>query len=193
MTCPTRRTSPGSPRNGLHSSWDGPTVHIWRYQAPAVGSASAPPIRTFRIKRSDWPVWSKRSEYYAVRRGWLKTRSGNWERFGPPPHNGYFDPCHYGRYLTYTPHPRWPEYIPPRDAYTKKTGIWGGNGFIMPQRAPVPPVVIEYENGVKGAPQFAKLGGKSRKTKQIRSEGPRGFLFAVMLYNWRMVVDRYRA
>jgi len=98
--------------------------------------------------------------------------------------NYRFDPCHYGGYLPSDDvHPRWPEYIPPRDAYTKKTCIWSGNGFVMPPRMPVDPIVIEYENGVKGSPQFSKLGGKSKKTKQIRSEGPRGFLNAVFYAN----------
>lgn len=95
-----------------------------------------------------------------------------------------FHPCDYGGYLPLTDvHPRWPDYIPPRDAYEKKTCLWTGNGFRMPPKAPVEPVIIEYKNGVRGSPQFTQLGGKSAKTKQIRSEGPRGFLRAVFLAN----------
>lgn len=98
----------------------------------------------------------------------------------------YFHPWEYGRYLPVDDvHPRWPQYIPPRDAYTKKTCLWAGNGFKMPVRAPVTPIIVEYENGVKGSPQFAKLGGKSAKTKQIRSEGPRGFAIANFFANMR--------
>lgn len=95
-----------------------------------------------------------------------------------------FHPFQYGGYLPSNDvHPRWPQYIAPRDAYEKHTWLWAGNGFVMPPKMPVDPVTVQYENGVKGSQQFAKLGGKSSKTKQIRSETPRGFAFAVMLAN----------
>ena len=32
---------------------------------------------------------------------------------------------------------RWPEYIAPMDAYTKKTCLWTGGGFVMPTKAAV--------------------------------------------------------
>lgn len=86
-----------------------------------------------------------------------------------------FDPCDYGGYLPEDDiHPRWPDYIPARDAYTKETWLWTGNGFIMPDKKPVEPI---------GNPQYAKLGGKSKKTKQIRSETPRGFAQAIFDFN----------
>ncbi len=101
----------------------------------------------------------------------------------------YFDPCDFGGYLPIDDvHPRWPDHITPRDAYTKKTGIWFGNGFIEPGRLPVEPLILENDNGVRGSQQFMKLGGKSKKTKQIRSEGPRGFLKAVFLANHQHLV-----
>ena len=81
----------------------------------------------------------------------------------------YFDPHHYGGYLPEDDvHPLWPEYIAPRDAYPKYTCIWAGNGFVMPQRKPVncPPGYSDQNN---------KLGGKSERTKMIRSATPRGF------------------
>jgi hypothetical protein len=40
-----------------------------------------------------------------------------------------FDPCDYGGYLA-----------PPGDAYTKRTCLWTGGGFVMPPKCPVPPV-----------------------------------------------------
>ncbi|WP_052692149.1 hypothetical protein [Teredinibacter purpureus] len=44
-----------------------------------------------------------------------------------------FNPYEYGGYLPENDrHPRWPEYIAPRDAYPKKTCLWTGNGFVMP-------------------------------------------------------------
>lgn len=96
----------------------------------------------------------------------------------------YFNPCDFGGYLPEGDiHPRWPQFIVSRDAYKKKTCLWSGNGFTMPAVKPVEPVTINYENGVKGSIQFAKLGGKSAKTKQIRSETPRGFALACFLSN----------
>jgi hypothetical protein len=89
----------------------------------------------------------------------------------------YFDPSDYGGYLPEDDvHPRWPEYIAPRDAYPKKTGIRCGNGFVVPPKKPV------YREPGYSA-QHKRLGGKSAKTKQIRSETPRGFANAVFEAN----------
>lgn len=88
-----------------------------------------------------------------------------------------FHPYEYGGYLPVDDvHPRWPEYIAPRDRYRKKTCLWTGNGFIMP---PTKCVGDPGEDSL----QHRKLGGKSAKTKQIRSETPRGFALAVMEAN----------
>lgn len=54
------------------------------------------------------------------------------------------------------------------NAYTKKTGLWGE--FVMPEKKPL--------FNVKTAPQGSftqRLGGKSDKTKELRSNTPRGF------------------
>lgn len=91
----------------------------------------------------------------------------------------YFDPSDYGGYLPVDDvHPRWPDYIAPRDAYPKKTGIRCGNGFVIPEKRPV----LRPEGY---STQHKKLGGKSAKTKQIRSETPRGFALAVCEANAR--------
>ena len=88
-----------------------------------------------------------------------------------------FHPWEYGGYLPEDDkHPAYPEYIKPRDAYPKKTCIWSGNGFIMPKKLPVE-VAPCYSD------QHKKLGGKSLKTKNIRSATPRGFAKAVFTYN----------
>lgn len=88
-----------------------------------------------------------------------------------------FHPFQYGGYLPQDDvHPRWPDYIEPRDRYRKKTCIWSGPGFIMPEKREV-----ECPEGY--SKQHRLLGGKSEKTKQIRSEGPRGFCIAVFLAN----------
>lgn len=88
-----------------------------------------------------------------------------------------FHPYQYGGYLdTDDSHPEFPDYIKPRDAYPKKTCLWVGNGFNIPEVKPV-----EVEAGYSA--QHSKLGGKSVKTKLIRSLTPRGFAKAVFLAN----------
>jgi len=89
-----------------------------------------------------------------------------------------FHPYEYGGYIAKNNarHPRWPDYIADRDAYPKKTCLWTGNGFVMPPKVPVEP-----ESG--HSRQHLKLGGKSAKTKNIRSATPRGFAIAVMAAN----------
>jgi hypothetical protein len=94
-----------------------------------------------------------------------------------------FDPCDFGGYLPEDDeHPRWPDYIPPRDAYNKRTCLWAGNGFRMPEPKPVDPIIISVGNK-RGSTQWAKLGGKSQKTKNIRSATPRGFARAALEAN----------
>lgn len=99
-----------------------------------------------------------------------------------------FDPCEFGGYLPEDDqHPRWPDYIAPRDAYTKRTFLWTGGGFVMPGRLPVEPVTVEVTRAdgrvTKSSVQWGKLGGKSAKTKNIRSATPRGFARAVFMAN----------
>lgn len=82
----------------------------------------------------------------------------------------YFDPFQFGGYLSgYEEqyHPRMPLF----DAYTKKTAIWMGNGMTMPEHRPVPHIGKFWG--------WAYLGGRSEKTKQLRSLTPRGFAKAV--------------
>lgn len=91
--------------------------------------------------------------------------------------NYYFHPWEYGAHLRPEEgsfHPK----MPFCDAYTKKTCIWCGNGFIMPPKNPVK----EYQNWFWG---WKSLGGKSQKTKQLRSLTPRGFARAVFKANRR--------
>ena len=85
-----------------------------------------------------------------------------------------FHPYEYGGYIPddQLEHPRWPEYIAPRDAYPKKTCLWTGNGFVMPNK-----VSVTVKQGY--AKQHLKLGGKSQRTKDIRSATPRGFAIAI--------------
>ncbi|EBH2608613.1 DNA cytosine methyltransferase [Salmonella enterica] len=88
-----------------------------------------------------------------------------------------FHPCDYGGYLPEDDkHPHFPDIIPARDAYTKKTCLWTGNGFVIPEINAVLPTGSDN-------PGWQKLGGKSKRTKLIRSLTPRGFALAVMLAN----------
>lgn len=88
-----------------------------------------------------------------------------------------FNPYEYGGYLPPNDvHPIYPKYIKPRDAYPKKTCIWSGKGFVQPRKRPV-----KVESGY--SEQHLKLGGKSLKTKNIRSATPRGFAKAVFEAN----------
>lgn len=92
--------------------------------------------------------------------------------------NFKFNPYEYGGYLPENDtHPQYPDYIKPRDSYPKKTCIWCGNGFNQPGKLPVD-VELGYSD------QHNKLGGKSIKTKNIRSATPRGFAYATWVYNY---------
>ena len=89
-----------------------------------------------------------------------------------------FEPYQYGGYLCphEAIHPAFPDVIPPYDAYPKKTCLWVGNGFKIPAFAPVEPVS-------KDNPGWAKTGGKSQRTKMIRSLTPRGLAKAICAFN----------
>ena len=89
-----------------------------------------------------------------------------------------FHPYEYGEYIpdAEAEHPRWPDYIAPKDRYTKKTCLWTGGGFTMPPKRPT-----QKPDGY--SQQHLKLGGKSQRTKDIRSATPRGFARAVFEAN----------
>lgn len=88
-----------------------------------------------------------------------------------------FDPCDFGGYLPIDDaHPLYPEVYPGRDAYNKGTAIWIGNGFKIPRTKRIEP---EFKEN----PGWKKCGGKSLKTKNIRSATPRGFARATFEAN----------
>ncbi len=87
----------------------------------------------------------------------------------------YFHPYEYGGYMhgcEESFHPKMPEY----DGYTKKTCIWAGGGFVMPDKKPGPINIGMFWG-------WRWLGGNSPRTKQLRSLTPRGFARAVFLAN----------
>ena len=98
--------------------------------------------------------------------------------------NHSFHPYEYGEYIpdAEAKHPRWPDYIAAKDAYTKKTCLWTGGGFRMPHRLPTCKPTGYSQ-------QHLKLGGKSQRTKDIRSATPRGFARAVFEFNSNEVLQ----
>lgn len=74
----------------------------------------------------------------------------------------YFNPCEYAL---------WSD-DPAADAYTKRTGIWGT--AVKPQASGVAPIMYE-RGGKRGSWMWANLGGKSERTKTLRSMTPQGF------------------
>lgn len=73
-----------------------------------------------------------------------------------------FDPYEYGGYL-----------MPKGDQYTKKTCLWTGNGFIMPEKRPV--------EVTQGSKMLMLPDSKGRAF--LRSETPKGFARAVFEAN----------
>lgn len=99
------------------------------------------------------------------------------KRWRPADHR--FHPYEYGGYLPEDDvHPEYPHNYPPRDAYPKTTGIWCGEGFVMPYKIPVVPVPGHFHQVTKG-------GGGTVKTKNMRSYTPRGFALATFGANRR--------
>lgn len=97
-----------------------------------------------------------------------------------------FHPFEYGGYLPEDDeHPLYPQVYPPRDAYPKKTGIWCSDDFVMPEARPVP--VTSLKDGKPVNPGWYATGGRSNRTKEIRSVTPRGFANAVALANMRVI------
>lgn len=75
-----------------------------------------------------------------------------------------FDPCDYGGYLE-----------PPGDAYTKKTCLWTGNGFVLPEPRRVEPALGSMMHRLP----------KTAERANLRSVTPRGFARAVFEANHR--------
>lgn len=79
-----------------------------------------------------------------------------------------FDPCGYAGYL--------PEGEQEGEAFTKKTCLWTGGGFVMPEARPVPPTLGSF---IHSLPPSADRG-------DLRSITPMGFARAVFEANHLM-------
>jgi hypothetical protein len=82
-----------------------------------------------------------------------------------------FNPCDYGGWMNEGETSC--ELAPPQDAYTKKTLLWGK--FNAPAPKPVVPVFVTGPNGDNYSPIHWNTGGKSERTKTLRSMTPLGF------------------
>ena len=88
-----------------------------------------------------------------------------------------FHPFMFGGYLPDDhQHRTFPDIYPGRDAYHKNTGIWHSESFSYPLPKLVMPVGKEF-------PGYVKMGGKSARTKEIRSASPEGFITAMAQSN----------
>jgi hypothetical protein len=97
-----------------------------------------------------------------------------------------FDPCDYAGYVPQ------PEVEPTQESdvhtllacnrYTKMTAIWGN--CRKPPALPLDPIVFTTADGKKrGSAVWWKLGGKSARTKELRSTTPMGFARAFYSVN----------
>jgi len=105
-------------------------------------------LRAVAIYNPAW--WAMENPVGRLRR-WL----------GPPVM--WFNPCDFGGWLRPDDRPHFP-----RDAYTKRTGLWGR--FTPPTAKPVEPVRVCGQGS-----WLMQLGGKSARTKRLRSMTPLGF------------------
>lgn len=175
---------------------DAPVAMVFGF--PPCTDLAASGARHWKKKLAADPECQKRAVQWAQDVAWIAARlnvpcmienpKGAMSRLWRKPDHR-FDPCDFGAYIPedQAQHPLWPEYIPPRDAYTKETHLWVEGGFVMPVHKPVDPIRMTYVKGdgtiTHGSPQWGKLGGKSLKTKNIRSATARGFAAAVFHAN----------
>ena len=166
-----------NPKNKLYSSKFICDVRLFEYPDYNIyGVLCAPPCTEFAGSGARW--WKSKGEKALLEglsvvdaclriiamtkpKFWaLENPVGRLRRYLGDPHL-IFDPCEYG------------------DPYTKKTLVWGN--FNIPKRSKVEPEYITLKNGKRGSWMWAKLGGKSNKTKLLRSATPDGF--AKAFYN----------
>lgn len=97
-----------------------------------------------------------------------------------------FDPFWFGGYLrACDPHPQFPDIIPNQDAYTKRTGLWTGGGFVgMPEQRRVEPQFKEWIVAKTNKKRRITpiLFGGGREAKQARQVTARGFNEALCSY-----------
>ena len=87
-------------------------------------------------------------------------------------------PHEYGGWLAEgQQHPLYPEVVPNRDAYHKRTYVFSGNGFVLPRRKPVTALWATVRR--KGKLRRVSPLLVKRKHRNVRRLSPLGFLEAV--------------
>jgi hypothetical protein len=102
------------------------------------------------------------------------------------PCTGYVHPWQFEWACPSGPHPEFPTIIPEGDYYNKKTGLWCTNGAHMPKVDP-----LDTQGPTGDFPGHTQLGGKSARTKYIRSLTPRGMAKAIYLANSESILDTF--
>ena len=178
--------------NAIHSAFSGKPV-VFGMAFPVCTDMAVSGARHFKRKAERDPEFQTKAVIYARDCAFffevlgvpyfvenpVSVLATKWRK---PDHS--FHLYQYGEYLSDAEavHPRWPEYIAERDAYTKKTCLWTGGGFRMPTKIPTC-------KPTGYSTQHLKLGGKSQRTKDIRSATPRGFAKAVYEFNSQTVEE----
>lgn len=152
----------------------GQDIRLFEYPGPVRGILAAPPCTAFAGSGAQyWPEKDRDGRTLeglsivdsclrlvaVCRPVWwaLENPVGRLRRWlGPPVFT--FHPCDYG------------------DPYTKRTLLWGN--FQPPEKNPVAPV-----RACSQGSWLQKLGGKSERTKELRSATPPGFSRAFFLAN----------
>lgn len=146
-------------------------IRLFEYPGHVHGILAAPPCTHFAVSGARW--WSEKTDSDLLEalsvvdaclrlvtvcqpKWWaLENPVGRLSRWIGEP-TMYFDPCDFG------------------DPYTKKTGLWGRFNTSLP-RNPVEPS--------EGSKMWARYGGKSERTKTMRSMTPEGFARAFFQVN----------
>lgn len=146
-------------------------VRLFEYPGRVHGILAAPPCTHFAVSGARW--WANKTESDLVEalsvvdaclRLVMVCKPVWWALENPVGRLSrwigeramYFDPCEYG------------------DPYTKKTGLWGEFNTKLPRNEVEP---------VEGSKMWAQYGGKSERTKTMRSMTPAGFAQAFFTAN----------
>lgn len=151
----------------------GDDIRLYNYPGKVHGILAAPPCTHFAVSGARW--WKSKGEgplleglalIDACMRIIAVTQPDFWVLENPVgrlknylgPYHHIFNPCDYAGYLA----------DPSKDAYTKKTCLWGK--FNVPVKKEVTPIKVCAQGS-----WVQKLGGKSDRTKELRSMTPMGF------------------
>lgn len=113
------------------------------------------------LKKTYWIIKKAKPEWWALENPSGRVNTLMPITLGMEP-RWSFNPCDYGGWLD-----------PPGDFYNKRTHIWGTAKKPIPK--PVEPIIYTTSDGKRGSWQWRFLGGRSERTKELRSATPMGF------------------